>query len=67
MFEVEVQMAPAQRYVSRTRHVRIEELEPFIMETIRELREGASGAPFACLRGFVLRTTLAMGSLQSRV
>jgi DNA-binding transcriptional MerR regulator len=53
MFEVEVQKAPAQRYVSRTRRVRIEELEPFIIETIRELREGASGAPFAVYHGEV--------------
>jgi DNA-binding transcriptional MerR regulator len=53
MFEVEVQQIPAQRYVSRTKHVRIEELEPFIVETIRELGADATGAPFAVYHGEV--------------
>jgi DNA-binding transcriptional MerR regulator len=53
MFEVEVHRVPAQKYVSRTKHVRIEELEPFILETIRELRAGATGAPFAVYHGEV--------------
>jgi effector-binding domain-containing protein len=53
MFEVEVQRAPAQRYVSRTSNVRVEELEQFIAGTIRELRDGATGAPFAVFHGEV--------------
>jgi hypothetical protein len=53
MFEVEVQRASAQRYVSRTDHVRLDELEGFIIGTIRELREGATGAPFAVYHGEV--------------
>ena len=53
MFEVEVQRASAQRYVSRTSHVRLDELEPFIVGTIRDLREGATGAPFAVYHGEV--------------
>ncbi len=53
MFDVEVQRVAAQRYVSRTRNVRIEELEPFIVQTIRELGEGATGAPFAVYHGEV--------------
>src|SRR5919198_699194 len=53
MFEVEVQQQPAQRYTSRTKHVRIDELETFIVETIRELRDGATGAPFAVYHGEV--------------
>ena len=53
MFEVEGQQQPAQRYTSRTKHVRIDELETFIVETIRELRDGATGAPFAVYHGEV--------------
>ena len=53
MFEVEVERASAQRYASRTSHVRIEELEQFIIQTIRELRDGATGAPFAVYHGEV--------------
>jgi len=36
MFEVDVERVPARHYVSRTNHVRIEELEQFIVGTIRE-------------------------------
>jgi hypothetical protein len=35
MFDVEVQQVPAQGYMSRTKQVRIEELEPFIVEPLR--------------------------------
>jgi DNA-binding transcriptional MerR regulator len=40
MFEVEVQDLPAQRYASRTKRVKVEELERFIVETTRELGGG---------------------------
>jgi DNA-binding transcriptional MerR regulator len=40
MFEVELQEAPAQRYVSRTQRVKVDELERFIVETTRELGGG---------------------------
>jgi effector-binding domain-containing protein len=53
MFEVEVQRTSAQRYVSRASSVRLEELEQFIVGTIRELCEGATGAPFAVFHGEV--------------
>jgi DNA-binding transcriptional MerR regulator len=35
MFDVEVQQVGAQGYMSRTKQVRIEELEPFIVEPLR--------------------------------
>jgi hypothetical protein len=35
MFDVEVQQVPAQRYMSRMKQVRIEELAPFIVEPLR--------------------------------
>lgn len=53
MFEVEIQRVSAQRYASRTNHVRLDELEEFIVGTIRELRDGATGAPFAVYHGEV--------------
>ena len=54
MFDVKTKQLPAQRYESRTRHVRIEELEPFILDTIRELSAGGSdGPPFALFHGEV--------------
>jgi DNA-binding transcriptional MerR regulator len=54
MFEVKVKQVPAQRYVSRTKHVRVADLEPFINETICELKEGGmDGPPFAIYHGLV--------------
>jgi len=54
MFDVMVKDAPSQRYVSRTRRVRISELEPFILETIGELStDDADGYPFAVYHGQV--------------
>jgi DNA-binding transcriptional MerR regulator len=40
MFEVELENLPAQRYVSRTKRVKVDELERFIVETARELGGG---------------------------
>lgn len=40
MFEIEAQEVPAQRYVARTAHVKVDELERFIVETTRELGGG---------------------------
>jgi DNA-binding transcriptional MerR regulator len=40
MFEVELETVAAQRYVSRTKHVKVDELERFIVETARELGGG---------------------------
>jgi DNA-binding transcriptional MerR regulator len=40
MFEVELENVSAQRYVSRTKHVKVNELERFIVETARELGGG---------------------------
>ena len=40
MFEIETQEMRAQRYVSRTAHVKVGELEPFIVGTTRELGGG---------------------------
>ena len=40
MFEVELENVSAQRYVSRTKHVKVDELERFIVETARELGGG---------------------------
>jgi DNA-binding transcriptional MerR regulator len=54
MFEVKVKQVPAQRYVSRTTHVRVPDLEPFIVKTIDELTaDGIDGAPFAIYHGLV--------------
>jgi DNA-binding transcriptional MerR regulator len=53
MFEVKVKQVPAQRYVSRTKHVRVNELPAFIDETICDLIEGSDGPPFAIYHGLV--------------
>jgi DNA-binding transcriptional MerR regulator len=54
MFEVEVKQVETQRYVSKTRRVRIEELPVFIDETIAELTAGgADGPAFAVYHGQV--------------
>jgi DNA-binding transcriptional MerR regulator len=54
MFDVKVKQVPAQRYVSRTTHVRVPDLEPFIVRTIDELSaEGSDGPPFAIYHGLV--------------
>src|SRR5262245_57051961 len=54
MFEVNVKQVPAQRYVSRTKHVRVSDLEPFIVQTIGELAAGGiDGPPFAIFHGLV--------------
>jgi effector-binding domain-containing protein len=54
MFDVKVKQVPAQRYVSRTAHLRVPDLEPFIVRTIDELSsDGADGAPFAIYHGLV--------------
>lgn len=54
MFEVQTKAIEEQRYVSRTKRVRVPELEPFIIETIRELSNGSrQGAPFTLYHGQV--------------
>jgi DNA-binding transcriptional MerR regulator len=40
MFQVELESVQAQRYVSRTKRVKVDELERFIVETARELGGG---------------------------
>jgi effector-binding domain-containing protein len=49
MYDVIIKRVPEQRYVSRTQHVLVPELEPFIVETFRELGREAVREP-----GFVL-------------
>lgn len=57
MFDVKLKRVPAQRYSSRTTNVRVPELEPFIVQTIRELSaEGSEGPPFAIFHGAVNET-----------
>jgi hypothetical protein len=54
MFDVTVKQVPVQRYASLTRNVRIDELETFILEAIRELSaHGAAGPAFALYHGQV--------------
>ena len=43
MFEVQVKQVPEVPYVSRSKRVRVAELEPFIVATIRELARGERG------------------------
>jgi DNA-binding transcriptional MerR regulator len=57
MFEVELRDEAAQRYVSRTRNVKVDELSQFISETIGDLvAEGVDGPPFAIFHGPVNET-----------
>jgi DNA-binding transcriptional MerR regulator len=49
MYDVLTRQAGEQRYVSRTKRVLVPELEPFIVDTFRELGRGQADAP-----GFVL-------------
>src|SRR2546423_9276862 len=57
MFEVQVKDVVGQRYVSKTAHVRIEALPPFITSTIDELAAaGIEGAPFSIFHGTVNET-----------
>jgi DNA-binding transcriptional MerR regulator len=52
MYDVLTKRIPEQRYVSRSRRVRVPELETFICETFEELREGGEGgAPFVLYHG----------------
>jgi DNA-binding transcriptional MerR regulator len=55
MFEVLVKQAPEVSYVSRSRRVRIRELEPFIVATIKELSQAheAAGHAFTLYHGEV--------------
>jgi DNA-binding transcriptional MerR regulator len=54
MFDVSVKQVPAQKYVSKTAHVRVPELSPFIERTIGELSSAAAdGAPFCVYHGTV--------------
>jgi DNA-binding transcriptional MerR regulator len=55
MFEVQVKQVPEVPYVSRSKHVRVAELEPFIVDTIRELSQGhdPSGPAFTLYHGEV--------------
>lgn len=55
MFEVQVKEVPEVPYVSRSKHVRVAELEPFIVDTIRELSQGhdPSGPAFTLYHGEV--------------
>jgi DNA-binding transcriptional MerR regulator len=55
MFDVKVKQVPAQRFASRTAHVRVAKLEPFIIETIAELAADGSGSgpPFTIFHGSV--------------
>ena len=55
MFEVQIKQAPEVSYVSRTRRVRVAELEPFIVDTIKELWEAqeATGHAFTLYHGEV--------------
>jgi DNA-binding transcriptional MerR regulator len=57
MFEVATKQVDAQSYVSRSKHVRVRELEPFIVQTIGELAAGGStGVPFTLFHGEVNET-----------
>jgi DNA-binding transcriptional MerR regulator len=57
MFEVQTKHVPAQRYVSKTANVTVEELAPFIGASIGELAAGGiEGAPFAVFHGLVNET-----------
>lgn len=52
MYDVVTRTVQEQRYVSRTRRVLVPELEPFIVETFRELgRDGAGGPGFVLYHG----------------
>jgi DNA-binding transcriptional MerR regulator len=55
MFEVQVKQVPEVRYVSRTKHVRIPELEPFIVDTIKDLWQAhePAGRAFTLYHGAV--------------
>ena len=57
MFEVQTRHVPAQRYVSKTANVTVDELAPFIGSSIGELAAGGiDGAPFAVFHGLVNET-----------
>jgi DNA-binding transcriptional MerR regulator len=57
MFEINVRHEPAQRYTSRTKSVKVEDLSNFIGGTIGELMAGgADGPPFAIFHGPVNET-----------
>ena len=57
MFTVTTKKVDAQRYVSRSRRVRVPELERFILETIDELGgNGMTGPPFTLFHGQVNET-----------
>jgi DNA-binding transcriptional MerR regulator len=49
MYDVLIKLVDEQPYVSRTKRVLVHELEPFIVDTFRELGRGGAGDP-----GFVL-------------
>ena len=52
MYDVVTKTVPEQRYVSRTRRLLVSELEPFIVETFRELgRDGADTPGFVLYHG----------------
>jgi DNA-binding transcriptional MerR regulator len=52
MYDVHTQRVDEQPYVSRTRHVLVPELEPFIVHAFRELgRDGATGPGFVLYHG----------------
>ena len=55
MFEVQVKQVPEVSYVSRSKRVRVAELEPFIVDTIKELWEAndAVGPAFTLYHGEV--------------
>ena len=55
MFDVQVKQVPEVSYVSRSRRVRVAELEPFIVDTIKELWEAheAAGHAFTLYHGEV--------------
>lgn len=57
MFDVEVKQVLAQRYVSKTAHVRIDGLERFITGAIDDLvADGVDGPPFCVFHGRVNET-----------
>ena len=56
MFEIGTKRVDAQRYVSRSRRVRVPDLEPFIRQTIEELGPSMTGAPFTLFHGQVNET-----------
>lgn len=55
MFEVRTKRVDQQTYASRTKHVRVQELDPFIEQSIGELRaeHEAAGPPFTLYHGEV--------------